>query len=32
VELGLKDAGSAVTAIVGITFGFNPFEEFLTNR
>ena len=32
VELGLKDAASAVTAIVGITFGFNPFEEFLTNR
>ena len=32
VELGLKDAGSAVTAIVGITFGFNPIEEFLTNR
>jgi len=32
VELGLKDAGSAVTAIVGITFGFNPFKEFLTNR
>lgn len=32
VEFGLKDAGSAVTAIVGITFGFNPFEEFLTNR
>jgi len=32
VELGLKDAGSAVTAIVGITFGFNPFEEFLTSK
>ena len=32
VELGLKDAGSAVRAIVGITFGFNPIEEFLTNR
>ncbi len=32
VELGLKDADSAVTAIVGITFGYNPFEEFLTNR
>ena len=32
VELGLIDASSAVTAIAGITFGFNPFEEFLTNR
>ena len=32
VELGLKDAASAVTAIVGITFGFNPFEEFITNK
>ena len=32
VELGLKNAGSAVTVIVGITFGFNPFEVFLTNR
>ncbi len=29
VELGLKDAASAVTAIVGITFGFSLIEEFV---
>jgi len=32
VELGLIDASSVVTAIAGITFGFNPFEEFITNK
>jgi len=32
VELGLKDADSAITVIVGLTFGFNPFEEFIANK
>jgi hypothetical protein len=32
VELGLKDAASAVTALVGLSFGFTPFEEFLDNK
>ncbi len=32
VELGLKDAASAVTVIAGLSFGFKPFEEFLSNK
>jgi hypothetical protein len=32
VELGLRDAASTVVAIAGISFGYNPFEEFFNNK